>query len=103
MFFPLVFLLSLRLLHRQIIAEFLCKSFCLHFKKGKSLLEIIDSAESFVHGDSEYIFCGYRVPWNEARIICMSYKAELATLNTEGDSNFIAEAITDSRWGEKRF
>ncbi|XP_015610535.1 uncharacterized protein LOC107275188 isoform X2 [Cephus cinctus] len=55
--------------------------------------------ESFVFQDIEYLLCGYRVTWDEAHIICLSYKAQLATLDSEPKSDFVVRAIAESNFG----
>lgn len=51
---------------------------------------------SFVHDNTEYILCGYGVTWHEARVICSSYKAELATVDTDRQARAVSRAIADS-------
>ncbi|XP_072750603.1 macrophage mannose receptor 1-like isoform X2 [Anoplolepis gracilipes] len=50
----------------------------------------------FVDDNVEYIFCGYRVTWDEARVICLSYKAELATVDTDRKVQTAIHAIVDN-------
>ncbi|KAG7188671.1 hypothetical protein KM043_008294 [Ampulex compressa] len=54
------------------------------------------SREKFFHDDAVYIFYDQRVSWDEARVICLSYKAQLATIDGNERAEFIARSIIDS-------
>ncbi|XP_032662642.1 uncharacterized protein LOC116840255 [Odontomachus brunneus] len=51
---------------------------------------------TFVHDETEYILCSYGVTWHEACVICLSYKAELATVNTDRQAQVVSREIADS-------
>lgn len=50
----------------------------------------------FVDDNIEYIFGEYRVNWDEARVICLSYKAELATIDTDRKAQTAIHVIIDN-------
>lgn len=54
------------------------------------------AAHTFVQDSVDYIFCKYRVTWDEARIICLSYKAELATMDSDRKARVAIHTIVDS-------
>lgn len=49
----------------------------------------------FVDDNTEYIFGGYRVNWDEARVICLSYKTDLATIDTDRKAQTAIHVIID--------
>lgn len=54
------------------------------------------AAHTFVHDSVEYIFYEYHVTWDEARMMCLSYKAELATVDSDRRARAAIRAIADS-------
>ena len=47
----------------------------------------------------EYTFYDYRVTWEEARIICLEYESELATLDVEENAIFITQQTSENILG----
>ncbi|XP_072750611.1 C-type mannose receptor 2-like isoform X3 [Anoplolepis gracilipes] len=80
----IVFFLFYFIVPSQIIAQFL------------NLSSNDFTTHIFVDDNVEYIFCGYRVTWDEARVICLSYKAELATVDTDRKVQTAIHAIVDN-------
>ncbi|XP_033209495.1 uncharacterized protein LOC117168167 isoform X2 [Belonocnema kinseyi] len=55
-----------------------------------------DKVEIFNFDDVEYLFFVYQVTFDEARVICLNYKAQLAVLNTKEKADFVARAMTNT-------
>lgn len=47
----------------------------------------------------EYLFYDYYVTWEEARIICLGYDSQLATLDTEKKATSLTRMTSESSLG----